>query len=450
MVSQERTAAPGPDRTPPASAGRTDRPPDPRGWCALRARVLRGWRPAAVVVFWLLLPVCVAGRITLFGGLSTGGFKSFTRNFELFVIAGALLGADGLRLRRSRLTAPLLCLLAAVWLSVEWNHGIRGEARLLAYMIGLYFAARALAEGPGGTGLLFHWLGLFAAGKVLGELVVNPDLLGFDPLLRTELRLMHPNTLGGALAVAMPVFVAALGGERRAAAAFYTAVSALGILLSFSRSALICATIGLAIAAVGRRARPWFVRAWWWVVAVVLTAAGVFVAHLSMGRSDADWQRLRILRAALTLFQDHWLLGIGFGIENLRRLFPARYIELYGESLFLYHSHNLYVDLLVGTGVLGAAAGLWLMLRLCTEVLEARRCATSRAERTETAAYLASVTVVLLLGLTDSLFYQSEIMVLLGILWALIETRLRALVPPGDGPPAPQAGPAAGLASPSA
>jgi O-antigen ligase len=379
--------------------------------------VLAWWRPVAVALLWLLLPAVVAGRIEALG---VGG-KSFTRNVALFTLAGALLGARDMRLQRSRLTLPLLTYLAVAWLSVEWSGGVRGEVRLFTWTVALFVGVRSLQEERGGRAMLLHWLGAFAIAGVLGEVLANPDILWLSPANRTELRLMHANTLGGSLAVLLPIFVAAaFDGQHRRAGCVYIAIALLGILISFSRSGLICGLLGVAVFALARQDRP-RLRGFAPVLALALAAAVGGTAVLSLERSEADLQRLRILRTSLQLFSERWLLGIGFGIENLRRVFPARYIELYGSSLFLFHSHNLYVEFLVGTGILGAAAGMWLLASVAAVAATRRRRARTASERGLAAGYVGSFAAFLFLGLTDSPLYHAELLVLLPVIWSLTE-----------------------------
>jgi O-antigen ligase len=390
----------------------------PRPWLRRASEIaLAWWRPLAIALLWLLLPVVVAGRIDTLG---LGG-KSFTRNVALFTLAGALLGARDMRLQGSRLTLPLFTYLAVAWLSVEWNGGVRGEVRLLTWTVALFLGVRSLQEARDGRAMLLHWLGAFAVAGVLGEVLANPDILWLSPANRTELHLMHANTLGGSLALLLPIFVAAaLDGERRLVGCVYIATALLGILISFSRSGLLCGLLGVAIFALVRQDRPRW-RGFAPVFSVGLAAAIGVTALLSVERSEADLQRLRILRTSLHLFSERWLLGIGFGIENLRRVFPARYIELYGSSLFLFHSHNLYVEFLVGTGILGAAAGLWLLASVATVAAARRRAARTAPERGLAAGYVGSLAAFLFLGLTDSPLYHAELLVLLPVIWSLTE-----------------------------
>ena len=384
------------------------------------------WRSICIVLFVLLVPAIVVGRITLIGNVGAG-FRSLTRNFVVLVLAGAVLGVPGIRIRRSSLAVPLLTFLAAVSLATAWNNGHFGEVRLLVLAATLFVACRALVSDQRTSAVLFHWLGLYVVASVAAEVITRPELLLFQPWLRDQLVYIHPNTLGGILAILLPLFVAAaIRSSHRLAACVYALASLIGIGLSFSRAAWLAAAVGAAVFTIARRRGPRRAGA---LAAPIggLLATGLVAGLLSIGRSGADWQRLRILETSLSLFREHWLLGIGYGIANLSEQFPPRYVERYGQSLFLFHSHNLYVDLLVGTGLVGAAAGLWLLWRMTATALETRALARSDAERNEAAGYVTAAVLILFLGLTDSLFYHSQVMVIFGVLWALIEARVQQL-----------------------
>jgi O-Antigen ligase len=380
--------------------------------------VRRWWRPTCAAAFFVVILPMVPGRLPLPGGESLG-FKSLARNVAVAVLLGALVRVDGLRLVRSRLVAPLLSFAVVAWASVAFNRGLVGDARLLVVVIGVFYAARLLAEAPGGGELLLHWLGAFAVATVGAEIASNPALLLFDPMQRTELRFAHPNSLGGSLAILLPLFAAVVwSGRRRGWAMLYAAAAVAGIAVSFSRSALLSSVLGLVVLGVGRRGASSGRR---WRLLGLIVAAAFVAAYLSLGRGEADSQRLRILSASVSLFDEHRLLGIGYGIENLRRLFPPRYLELYGHSLFLFHSHNLYVEALVGTGVVGAIFFAWLLVRVVSVARTARSRAATAEQATLAAGLVASVAAFLVLGLTDSLMYQAQTMTAVAVLWALMD-----------------------------
>ena len=72
---------------------------------------------------------------------------------------------------------------------------------------------------------------------------------------------------------------------------------------------------------------------------------------MSGTRTEADLQRLRILNASLSLFRDHWLVGVGFGGPNFKDAFQRVTSRCTASGLFLFHSHNTVVDVLACTGL---------------------------------------------------------------------------------------------------
>src|SRR5262249_26052454 len=270
------------------------------------------------------------------------GFNSFARNLGIFMVVGALLRAPGLAIARSRIGPALLVFLLAAGLSIAVNGGAYGDFRLLAAALGIFYVARCLTEAPRDVRAVFHWLGLLTVAVLLREVANNPAVLTLRESYRLGLVSDHANTLGFAFAMLTPVFLAGTARtDRRLAAWLYAAASCLIVVISFSRSAWFALALGVVVLALGSRTRR---RALDAIAIAILTTGVVALAtgYLSLGRTEADSQRLRIIDPSMSLFREHWWFGIGFGIHNLEQLFPVRYLELYGESLFLFHSHNFY------------------------------------------------------------------------------------------------------------
>jgi len=390
---------------------------------------LRGvWKPAAAATFALFGLVLLVGRVHLPGGESFG-YNSFARNLVVFVLVGVLLRAPGLSLRRSRIGVAMLLFLLAAALSIVVNHGSWGDFRVLATALGTLYVARIFGDDRRGAYWLFHWLGLFTVGVVVREVVHNPAVLALREANRLELVTDHANTLGFALAMLAPIFLAGTArDDRRRVAWVYAAAAAVGVLITFSRAAWLALALGVMTMALATRTRRVALGA----LAAAVVATGAVAAatgYLSLGRTEADSQRLRIIEASMSLFREHWLFGIGFGIRNLEALFPVRYLELYGESLFLFHSHNFYVDLLTGTGVLGTAAALYLLWTLVAVagrgVLEQR----SLPGRLEAVGFAVSVGIFLLVGIVDVPFYHGRLVFLLAVVWAMMESPHDAAAP---------------------
>jgi O-antigen ligase len=420
-------------------------PPAPReahrrAQAALWARRARaGWRrvepslrvvlpPLALALFWLTSVTIVLDRFPLPGGDSFG-FRSLARNVAVVVLLGHLVGAPSLRLVRSWLAAPLLAYLAAAVLSVAINGEVWGEVRLLGVTVAFYVAARAIAAHGRGSIRLFHWLGAFVVLQLLRELINQPELVFLREELRNTLVTDHPNSVGYTLAVLLPLFLgAALRPRGSALAMLYALLTPFGLLITFSRSAWATAVLGvLAMLLVLRRRARSARQTALLVGAVVLVAVVVVsIVSLSTTRTDADLQRLRIVAAALSLFRDHWLVGVGFGGPNFKDAFPARYLEMYGEGLFLFHSHNTVVDVLACTGIVGAAAMAWLVWRLGALALRALRSAPA-ARSSEGIGMAVTIAVFLAMGLFDVPATHPKLMLVFAVVLAFVETRTEEL-----------------------
>ena len=371
----------------------------------------------------------VFGRFPSPGG-SSFGYGSFARNLAIFALLGALARAPGVTFARSRIGPALLVFLLAGASSIAVNGGGWGDLRTLATTLGIFYAARAVADGPRGSLWLFHWLGLLSVGVLAREVLHNPAVLGMREIHRFTLVTDNANTLGAALALSTPVFLAATQRpERRAAAWVYAVCSSLTVVASFSRAAWLALALGvgaLGFAMRRRQAPLGSLASALASVAVVVIAIG----YLSLGRAEADAQRLRIMATSMSLFREHWLSGIGLGIHNLEQLFPIRYLELYGESLFLFHSHNFYVDLLTGTGVIGALAATWLLGTLVRVAWLGITLASRPEERLDALAYASALGIFLVISVTDMPFYHGRIVLLLAILWAMMESACRERASP--------------------
>jgi len=407
--------APAPSR--PSGAGR-------RATSALRT--VLPW--AAMLAFALVAVTIVLDRFPMPGGGSFG-FRSLARNFVLAVLLAHAIGAPRLRLVSSFLAAPLLAYLAAAVLSVAVNGDTWGDVRLLGTVVGFYIGARALARGRGGSVLLLHWLGALVVLQLARELANQPELLLLREDLRNTLVTDHPNSVGHAMAVLLPLFVGvALRRSSGALPVLYAIATPIGLLITYSRSAWGTAALGVLAIFVALRRRTRTTLQQGLLIGTVVVSAVVFVAisYLSATRTEADLQRLRIVSASLSLFRDHWLVGVGFGAPNFKDVFPARYLELYGEGLFLFHSHNTVVDVLACTGIVGAAAAAWVVFRLCVLGARAIRVAPA-ATSTEGVCLAVSIAIFLAMGLFDVAATHPKLMLAFAVALAYIETRVEEL-----------------------
>jgi O-antigen ligase len=407
-----------------------------------RSTVLRAWRPVVEVGLGVLALAVLFGRVPLPGGLDFG-YRSAARNVAILFLAGALAGAPGVRLARSRIAWALLGLALAATASVLLTGGRTAAVSALWVADGVFHAVRAVAADAHGRRRLLHGVGLLCVAVLARELWNEPSLLHLRETYRHALVTEHPNTLGFAMALVLPVLLAATARRReRAAASAYAIAAGAVVLVSFSRAAwlaMAASTLALALAtrpsrhptAVERAAaRAARVRVELAAVAALLLLLAVVV--LSRSRIGGDAQRLRILDTAWSLFLEHRLFGVGFGSGNLERLFTVRHLERHGESLFLFHSHDLYVDLLTGSGVVGAVAALALFVAVGRTAWRGFATARHRTARAEAAGHATSFGAFLLLGLVDTPLYHGRVLLLSVVLWAMLDAFADCAVPPHE------------------
>ena len=397
-------------------------------WRVLEPYLRTALPPIALALFWLEAPTIVLDRFPLPGGDSFG-FRSLARNVAIAVVLGHLAGAPSLRLVRASLAAPLLAYLGAAILSVAVNGEVWGEVRLLGVTVAFYVATRVIAAHRPGAMQLLHWLGVLVALQLVREFTTQPELLLLREDLRNTLVTDHPNSVGYTLAVLLPLFLGvALKPSRGILAKLYAMLAPVGLLVTFSRSAWATAVVGVLVMLLALRRRVRTARQTALLFGSVALVAVVVVAIVSLSgdRTAADLQRLRILNASLSLFRDHWLVGVGFGGPNFKDAFPARYLELYGEGLFLFHSHNAVVDVLACTGLVGAAAAAWLVWRLGRLALRALRAAPAAAS-SEGIGMAVSIAVFLVMGVFDVPATHPKLMLIFAATLAFIETRTAEL-----------------------
>ena len=87
------------------------------------------------------------------------------------------------------------------------------------------------------------------------------------------------------------------------------------------------------------------------LLAVVVSALIVFISANVFDRAHSNQGRLYLMYAAVNMFKDHPVCGIGYDNWNREYL---NYIHPQSQELHLTHAHNDLLNMLATTGVLGA------------------------------------------------------------------------------------------------
>jgi hypothetical protein len=374
----------------------------------------------------LVLVVTVFGEVDLrIGSVAVHlGYKNLLRTLAVvgmvLLVLPATRAALPVRWAEADLALGLFAVAAA--LSAAFGGGRFGDVRSLFAAIALGWLARGLFAPAARRPVLLYLLGATVCLVLARELAAHPELVPPRTALRYVLVTANANTLGFLFAMVAPLFLAevrATRGPQRAAAVLVTAAAVLGTLITLSRTAAAGLTLG-SLAALGATRR----RAW-----LALLAVAALGAYLAVQRTDVwstegrrgDVDRLRIMATSLTLFAEHPLLGVGFGINNLEQHFPARYQARYGTPLFRFHSMNQLVDLLVGTGLVGTALALWWAALLARLLRGRLRAAPPGPVRARAAGQLGAAAAIALMSMADAPLYHGKLLPLLFLVLAYVQ-----------------------------
>lgn len=234
-------------------------------------------------------------------------------------------------------------------------------------------------------------------------------ITALDPLLTWlaswQLRLpgarLDSNSLGGALAMLMPLQIAALvrsrGTKQIALGVLLIGVSAIGLFLSESRGAWLALGIAAGLGAiwtlVGRITRRYRRAIWFALIALTVLVFAIVLMTTSFGTRlvNARSDRWVVWRNSLDLAGDYPFTGLGLGGFAMAY---SSYVLLVHVPHTI-HAHNLFLDIWLEQGLLGLAAFAGLIVVGIVN---------SSGSRWRIAA-LASVSVIVLHGFLDDAFY---------------------------------------------
>lgn len=142
--------------------------------------------------------------------------------------------------------------------------------------------------------------------------------------------------------------------------------------------------------------------------------------RMALPRTAVRPGRLVLWRAAARLLATGPLLGIG----------PDNYRLLYGEHAGLanfdnrVHSNNMYIEVLVGAGLVGGAAFAWLCYAVCRQLMTALSMAGGALAETAFAGVAAASVAIALHGLVDSFLSFTATYILIAVTLGLTTASL--------------------------
>ena len=156
---------------------------------------------------------------------------------------------------------------------------------------------------------------------------------------------------------------------------------------------------------------------------LVTDLATRFSSILTMSDTSSVY-RLGIWRGALKVAEENWLTGIGIGTEAFRKVY-IKFAESGIETAV--HSHNLFLQIFIETGVLGIViflAALILCIKSGLELIRRSRADTA-AEKSIAVAAISGLMAALLQGMTDFIWFNYRIFFFFWVITAFISAASR-------------------------
>ena len=261
--------------------------------------------------------------------------------------------------------------------------------------------------------LLPAMLGLLPLIVVARGFAHDPSILNFTLAERFAFPLDHANTAGYLFAMSIPLCVAAViatAGRWRSFSVLSCAAQMFALVLTYSRGAWLGAGVAMLYLTAG-------LKKWKLLAALCILAAACTLILPSIRQRLAtvtdphDDQSLRnrfqLLASSVRLGMDNPVLGVGYGRGRLKEALRPHLLDTVLEDRPILHTHNVYVEVFAGTGLLGLLTFLWLigitLLRVSLAAL--RRDGTQKLLGF---ALAASWIAAMVGGLGDIPFYHHE------------------------------------------
>jgi putative inorganic carbon (hco3(-)) transporter len=308
----------------------------------------------------------------------------------------------------------LLALLLSAFNAHAFSPVMKQTLRWLEWVLAIWFASQALRSAQEARWVAMGLVFMAALAAIFGlvQTAAGPqagmnagqDLftLGQGSVMRAYSTFGHPNQFAAYLIVVIPMAFAIVvsstkeggaGAERLRSRLAWGAI--LGVLLAalactFSRGAWLGAVIGYGVAVLlcVRWTRQTALRAALLAAAAVALLAVVFhfgpwprlrgaayvrlVSLVQPHQDDSAHFRQVCVQTALAMTRRHFWLGFGAGEydRNIRGYFDEKY---YAWEAINKHLHNLYLQVLVESGVLGLASFLALLAYYLTVLAQSGR-----------------------------------------------------------------------------
>ncbi len=239
-----------------------------------------------------------------------------------------------------------------------------------------------------------------------------------DLSLRVYSTLENPNVLSEYLLLAIPIGAACVfnaeSRRRRSVCLVCLGLMCLCLLLTYARGGYLGLAIAAAVFLVLMDRRFIAIAPLMLLAVLAVLPQGMIERLASIGnvKETSTTYRVYIWMATIELLREHWVFGIGTGVEAFRKVYQ-RYSF---NAVAAPHSHSLYLQVLCECGVMGFVSLMGAVIAYFRELGRAFRGADRRM-KIRAAALIASGVGFLAQGATDYSFYNYRVIL---IFWTVM------------------------------
>lgn len=246
-----------------------------------------------------------------------------------------------------------------------------------------------------------------------GDVWTDTDLFSAITF-RVYSTLANPNVLGEYLLLMIPIACAMLfsadNWSKRIAALIAAGIMGVCLILTYSRGCYLGLLFAAAVFLVLLDRRFLFLG----IIAVALCPLylpdSVISRFASIGNmtDTSTSYRVGIWLGSLAMLKDFGFSGVGYGSEAFNTIYPAYAMH----SISAQHAHNLFLQILCDSGIVGLLVFLGLIVSFCRMMLTAIRHTSDARARILQIGGISAVSGFLVQSLTDYTFYNYRVMLL--------------------------------------
>ncbi len=348
-------------------------------------------------------------------------FKLKIRLIDIFIVlfAGVLIYGTVISYSTIASTKMALIYIAFILFYFTLVNTIKTRKQLYALIVLVVFVATFVAL-----------LGIYQnyTGVATTQSWVDEEMFG-EITTRVYSTFDNPNVLGEYLILLIPITLAMFWTAEKWLHRFaylgIIGLLALCLIFTSSRGAWLGVMLALAIFIVLRDKRLVALGLIGLAFLPFVIPDSIINRMMSIGQDSSSLSRLSIWFGSLNIVKDYWPSGVGIGTEAFRVTYPS--YSLPGAEYAL-HAHNLYIQILVETGILGFIVFAILLYMFYKNVLSSYWRTEDKFVSTLFIALCAGMTGYLFQGLVDNIWYNYRMVLMFWVImaFAMIGVRLKS------------------------